>query len=56
MEFVQEGLSPLPVNCLAGRGRRFWPELLSVCGMGPTSDARLKLSGAALPQPINKIS
>lgn len=54
MEFVLYVLSPALVNCLAGRGRRFWPKLLSACGS--TSDARLKLSGAALPQPINKIS
>lgn len=54
MEFVLMCSSPAQVNCLAGRGRRFWPELLIACGS--TSDARLKLSGAALPQPINKIS
>lgn len=54
MEF---GLSQVQVNCLAGKGRQFWPELLSACGMdGSTSDARLKLSGAVLALPIDKIS
>lgn len=49
MEFVLGELSPLQVNRLAGRGRRFWPELLSALRDGSTSDARLKLAGAALP-------